>query len=145
MEKQIILNKLEIEQIISETQDIYRDFYITKNNVRYFIKDNVHLLWEAIEKGDKIYFGNNFVIYVGGFSDNADRKYMKILFDDKVDGFSGIIRNHCLDFKTDIYIKIKKNNPIIKVLEKTGFKYIANRGKEVLYCWVNAQKDKHVR
>ena len=43
MSKQIVLenDKRAIEEVIGKLNDIYRDFYITKNNIRYFIKDNL--------------------------------------------------------------------------------------------------------
>jgi hypothetical protein len=125
-------NKKEIESILSETIDLMGDFYTTKDNIRYFLRDNPHLLFQGLEKGDKIAFGEGGVIFVDGFSDNANRKYVKILTKD-VESTNNLLKiiNWNLS-SVDLFIKIKKDNPNISVLKKNGFRQIGDRGKEIL-------------
>ena len=72
MEKQLI------ENILKNLIDLYGDFYITKNNLRYSIKENVDLLCECVKKGDRLFLDEKGIAVVLGYSDNAPRKYIKI-------------------------------------------------------------------
>jgi len=131
--------KIEIERIISEIPDTYRDFYITKNNLRIYIKENIHILYECLKKGDKIVYGEEGIVVVTGFSDNAKRKYLKILArDDK--STERLLKILFWNVKSDLWIKLKKNNPSVKVLQSEGeyeenkLKFIIKgyRGSEIL-------------
>jgi hypothetical protein len=56
------LNRKEIQQVdtlLEEFPDLYGDFYITKSNLRLFIKENKHLFYECLKKGDKIVWDTN--------------------------------------------------------------------------------------
>lgn len=121
-----------VEAILQEYTDEYRDFYITKSNLRLFIKENEHLLFEALKKGDKISFGSeDGIIFVTGWSDNSPRKYLKILAkDDK--SADRLLKILLWNVKTDLYIKIKKNNPVLSVLQKNSFVFKGSRGREIL-------------
>jgi hypothetical protein len=124
------LDKGKIKEILKNLTDFYADFYITKNNLRLFLKENLDLLFEAVEKGDKIYYVDGGILFVTGFSDNYDRKYLKILtVNSKI---AEQLLNGLDELKTSLYIKIKKNNPIKEVLESKGFKFYKSRGKEIL-------------
>ena len=122
----------EIESIISELVDVYSDFYITRNNLRLFIKENLDLFKECLQRGDKICYGDEEgVAFITGWSDNANRIYLKILAKDN-NSANRLLKVISWNIKTDLFIKIKKNNPIKKTLERNGFRYKANRGKEIL-------------
>jgi len=129
------LNKKEKEKLWSLLQDltdIYKDFYITKNNLRLFISDNLDLLYEGLKKGDKIIFDEKLgIVLVYGFSDNASRKYLKILAKDE-DSANQLLKVLSWHLKIDLYAKIKKQNPIVKVLERNGFRFLKDRGAEIL-------------
>ena len=129
------LNKKEKETIWSLVQDltdIYKDFYITKNNLRLFISDNLDLLYDCLKKGDKIIYDENLgIIFVYGFSDNAPRKYLKILAKDE-NSANQLLKVLSWHLKIDLYSKMKKTNPIIRTLERNGFRYIKDRGAEAL-------------
>lgn len=125
-EKEIINN------ILMEYIDLYKDVYITKNNLRLFLKENSELMYESLSKGDKIVFDDNLgLIFIYGYSDKASRKYLKILAkDDK--SADKLLKVLSWNLKIDLYAKIKKTNPIRRVLERNGFRYFKDRGAEVL-------------
>lgn len=129
-----VLSDKETKQITSllhELSDVYGDFYITKNNLRLFIKENQNVLFDALKKGDKIAFDDDGMAIVCGFSDKADRKYLKILSRDpsRIDGYLKVI---AWNLDCDLYVKIKKNNPLKECLEKSYFRFAGNRGTEIL-------------
>ena len=123
-----------IESLLDIITDFYSDFYITKENLRLYIKENTHLLYGGISKGDKIIYGKEGILFIHGFSDQSRRKYVKIL-SDNVENASKLIRFLNLQL-TDIelYVKIKKENPILKSFQTKGFKFVGDRGKEILLC-----------
>jgi len=124
--------KVILEGILQEFVDDFRDFYITKQNLRLFIKDNSHLLFEALKGGDKLVFSSqDGLAFVTGWSDKAERKYLKILAKD-LESANKLLKVLMWHLKTDLYVKIKKNNPLISVLQKNNFVFKGNRGKEIL-------------
>lgn len=138
------LSKKEYSEILTSLEDLtdlFGDFYITKENFRYAIKDNPEMLIEYLNKGDKIAFCENGLALVLGYSDNAPRKYLKILAkDDKT--VLDLLKVLFWNVKDEIYIKIKKNNPIRKIIEKLKsgdkknpnlFSFVGSRGKEILF------------
>ena len=130
------MNKELIYKILNETPDIYGDFYFTKDNIRYYIHENLNMFFDGIKKGDKIFTNETTIVSIIGYSDNATRKYIKILTSDinlNIDFLKTI-----LDNTTDIiYAKYKKNNPITAVLLKNRFEVVALRGKEILLIKAN--------
>ena len=125
-EKEIINN------ILMEYTDVYKDVYITKNNLRLFLKENKNLLYEGLTKGDKIAYDENLgLIFICGYSDKFPRKYLKILAKDE-DSANQLLKILSWNIKTDLYAKIKKTNPLMRVLERNGFRYIKDRGAEAL-------------
>ena len=128
------LGKKEISQvqsIIVDLVDTYGDFYVTKNNLRLFIKDNMDVLLDCLKKGDKIAFDDSGVAIVTGYSDNSPRKYLKILTNDLKD-VDALLKIVYWNVKEDLYCKIKNINPLKDVLLSGGFKFMGGRGKEVL-------------
>jgi len=121
----------EIIGLLSELTDLFGDFYITKNNLRLFIKDNPNLLFDCLKNGDKIAYDSDGIAMVLGFSDNMPRKYLKILAknNDKIEKLLEVV---CWNINYDLYIKIKKNNPIKDILLKFQFEFLGGRGREVL-------------
>jgi hypothetical protein len=123
--------KSEISFLISETTDTYGDFYITKNNLRLFIKDNLDVFFDCIKKGDKIAFDKEGIAVITGFSDKMPRKYLKILAKD-INHVPSLLKVVFWNIKEDLYIKVKKNNPLKDILTKNGFKFKGGRGREIL-------------
>ena len=129
------LSKEEQKQVtvmLLEIQDLYGDFYLTKNNLRIYIKDNPEVLMECLKKGDKIAFDENGLAVILGYSDKMPRKYLKILAK-KPEDVKRYLQFLALTLHEELYIKIKKNNPIKEVLIAEGFKFFGGRGKEILF------------
>ena len=121
-----------LRQLALECSDIYGDCYITKNNLRLFIRENISLIFDGLKKGDKLLFEDNTgFIYIYGWSDNANRKYLKILTKD-VDGAKRLLQGLHWYIQDDLWCKVKKNNPVKQALERMGFRFAGDRGKEVL-------------
>jgi len=123
--------KEKIWQFIKETPDFYSDFFITKNNQRLYIKQNIDLLFENLRKGDKIAYNKDGLIIVTGFSDNFKRHYIKILTKNE-ETAENLLKVLSWNLKIDLYCKLKENNIIIEVLKRNGFEFLAGRGTEVL-------------
>lgn len=128
--------KTKINSLLYEITDLYADFYITKNNLRLFVKDNVNILFDDLKKGDKIAFDNKGIAIVTGFADKVNRKYIKILCEDSAHAIN-YIKVIDWNLKCDLYIKIKKNNPLKDELLKQGFRFKGGRGKEILLVRYN--------
>lgn len=125
-------DKEQVTSLIREISDEYRDFYITKENLRLFIEVNLDLFFDCLKNGDKIAFGDEGIAFITGWSDNFDRKYLKLLAEDikSADKLLKVIDWHV---KTDLYIKIKRNNKLLPALKAHNFVFLKPRGKEVLY------------
>ncbi len=121
-----------INSILDDCRDDYRDAYITKNNLRLFIKENIELVYDGLKKGDKISYEDNAgFIYLFGWSDKASRKYLKILtIDDETT--NRLLKTLHWNVREDLWVKIKKNNPVKRILERNGFRFAGDRGKELL-------------
>ncbi|MHA1787850.1 MAG: hypothetical protein ACTSXT_01355 [Candidatus Helarchaeota archaeon] len=123
---------MKVREILSNLIDFYGDFYITKNNIRLSIRDNLHILFNDLNKGNKIIFNQNVVGVITGFADKTNRKYLKLIYND-VNKVGKILKILNWNFSEDLYIKIKKKNPIQKVLLYNGYKFKGGRGKELLF------------
>lgn len=121
----------ELSSLILEITDVYGDFYITKNNLRLFIRDNISVLFDCLKKGDKVAWFEDGMAVVTGYSDNMPRKYLKVLAKTEDDAVK-LIKIISWKVKDDLYIKIKKNNPLKGSLLKSGFQFLGGRGKEIL-------------
>lgn len=121
-----------IKSITIECSDIFGDCYMTKNNLRLFIKENLDIVYESLKKGNKIvYEENQGFILITGYADNFSRKYIKILTKDE-DTTNRLVKILHWNIKEDLWVKIKKNNPVKRILERNGFRFAGDRGKELL-------------
>lgn len=135
-----------VNTILKEVSDSYNDFYITENNLRLFIKDNSYLLFKNLNKGDKIAFDDNGIAVLTGFSDKSPRKYLKVLAKDEKNTYNLVRVLVEWNYNNiDIYAKMKKNNPLVKILRKSGFRFKAGRGREVLMVRQAKKEIKNVR
>lgn len=132
-------DQIKVGDIIQSYPDFYGDFYITKDNLRLYIKENIELLFKCLNKGDKIAYTENGVAIVTGFSDKNNRKYIKFLTKDlKI--AENLLKSLSWNLDCDLWIKIKKNNPIKNILRVNGFMFHAGRGKELLLVRRNRAK-----
>lgn len=132
-----------------ENKDFYQDFYITKDNQRLFLTNQVvaqKVFKDCLKHGDKAYVcesGSFFkgLLLITGYADKFDRKYIKILADNKTI-VDDLLRILIWNVTTESYLKIKKDNPIGKSCSrltynengerKYYFSFLGNRGNEIL-------------
>jgi len=123
---------IELKFILKDLKDFYLDFYITKDNLRLFIKDNPELLEECLKKDEKIAFCKKGIAFTYGLKDERYRTYVKIVAEDK-NTADKLLQVIDWNLKYEIlYCKVKKNNPIVNVLKNRNFKFNGSRGKEIL-------------
>lgn len=139
----------ELSFLIGELPDLYKEFYLTKNYLRLYIKDNLEVLFDLLKRGDKIIFDKEktAIAIIIGFADKKikifdintkqeklvdSRKFVKILSKDETgaDRILKIVNWHFSNI--DLFTKLKKENPIIKVFYDNGYKFNAGRGFELL-------------
>lgn len=147
-------------------KDRYSDFYITKDNKRLFLtnyKICKKVFNDCLKRGDicLVYEENNeikAVLFITGFADTFERKYLKILSDSQK-YTSDLIKAIAWYYNKDLYVKLKKNNPTSEVLLGTknynyyfkenlntkrfkgfGFRFKGNRGAEILLLRVPYNK-----
>jgi len=121
----------QITKMIQELPDYFGEFYLTKNNLRLFIKENISLLFEGLKQGDKIVYDKDSIIMVTGFSDKNPRKYIKLLVKNEKTT-NDLLTMLSWNLKCDLWAKLKVRNPLVKILQENSFNYFANRGKEIL-------------
>ena len=133
------LNKIEKKQIgyiLSEVCDLYSDFYCTKDNVRIPLRDNPDVLFSYLNKGDVIAYEQDNEKGIGlvtGWSDRSPRKYVKILTKDE--HLAGnLLKIINFNANIDLFAKLKKYNPLIKVFNRNGYIFMGDRGSEILLC-----------
>ena len=122
-----------------QTRDQYSDFYITHERERLFLTDmkvceKVFNL--CLKHGDKCFISEKNGDIVGvalitGYSDKFHRKYLKIFAQDKkvIDDLFKMIT---WQVEEDLYIKIKKFNPVNFISQKWGFRFQGDIDKRVL-------------
>jgi len=121
----------EIWGFLQNVKDPFQDAYLTKENIRLFIKDNPKIFFSCLKLGDKIAFNEKGLATVIGYSDKAPRKYLKILVNN-IDDVDGLIKTLYWHVKDDLFCKLKSNNPLKDKLLRSGFNFIGSRGREVL-------------
>jgi len=129
----------ELTSISNKLVDYYGDFYITHDNLRLYIKDNLNLLFEMIAKGDKLYWNEDSLVLITGYSDNFNRKYLKILTSD-IKKLNKLLSEVLDNLNICLYCKIKKANPLINLLYVMGFKFFGSRGKEMLLLYKGEER-----
>lgn len=122
-----------IDLFISDLTDDFREFYITHNNIRLYIQSNKELLSKSVEKGNYLIYDTEEkgLLLVTGYSDNFKRKYIKILAENN-EIIYNLLQMLIMNVKEDLFIKVNKRNPIIKILREFGFVFQGGRGKQIL-------------
>jgi len=127
-------NLEDLIEFFDRVNDIYSDFYITKEKNRLFFKNN----WELIEKTLK--YQEVYGIYNSELKglliiirDKGYRPYVKLLSENSkytIDLLKFLKWNF---IEVDLYFKLKKGNPLSEQIKRTGFTMIGDRGKELLF------------
>jgi ATP-dependent protease HslVU (ClpYQ) peptidase subunit len=131
------LNKKEkrfVQNVLENNVDLYSDFYVTKDNIRIGIRDNSDILFKYLGKGDVIAYEEDNEAGIGlvtGWSDGSARKYVKILTKDEHLA-SNLLKIINWSANIDLFAKLKKNNPLIKVFNRAGYSFKGDRGSEIL-------------
>ena len=121
-----------IETVLCDTVDLYGDFYSTQQNIRISLRDNPDVLFNYLKKGSQIVYeidkenGIALILKEKGF-----RTYLKILTKDEklASNFLKIVN---WNIKEDVFVKLHKNNPLLKVFQRNQYVFQGNRGSEVL-------------
>lgn len=134
-------NAVDVYEFILRCKDVWEDFYLTKDKSRQMI--NKLSLIEKLLKYQEVFVvddnglkGIMIILKEKGF-----RPYIKLLVE-KIDYASDLLK--FLDWNygnKELFIKIKKLNPICKILNFKnrfglpiyGFTFCGDRGQEVLY------------
>jgi hypothetical protein len=123
-----------VKNALENNVDLYSDFYVTKDNIRIGIRENSDILFKYLGKGDVIAYeenNENGLALVTGWSDRSPRKYVKILTKDEHLA-SNLLKIINWNATIDLYAKLKKNNPLIKVFNRNGYSFKGDRGSEIL-------------
>lgn len=131
----------------------YPDFYVTKNNQRLFL-DNPDIIKKIfntfIKHGDKAYILEEKMqilgtIIVSGYADKFERKYIKLAAQNNTIA-RDLLRYFIWNHKAECFLKIKKDNPILSLINNRmfsytasknwGFKFVSNRGTELLFHYI---------
>ena len=124
--------KLDVYCFVTSVIDRFNDFYVTVDKNRLFLKDlnlieKILLKQEVYAAIDKEIDGMLMVYREKGF-----RPYVKVLAKDGKTG-SDLIKFLIWNFATqDLFVKIKKSNPLVRILQRYGFIQLGDRGLEVL-------------
>lgn len=128
-------NIIDLVDFFDRISDKFEDMYITKEKERKFLKNNWLLIEKLLKKQECYGLFNNglrgilIIIKDKGFP----RKYVKLLTENSkytIDFLKWIKWNF---FEKDLYMKLKKNNPLAQMIAKTGFIKIGDRGNEDLF------------
>jgi len=127
-------NQVDLLEFFNRVPDRYEDVYITKNKERKFFKGNWILIEKVLEKQEV------FGLYNGELKavlliirDKGYRPYVKLLAENSkytIDMLKFLKWNY---FEKDLYFKLKKENPLSRMIAKTGFYKVGDRGRELLF------------
>lgn len=131
------LSKKDSEKVRGLLMECYNsrlrdDFYITKNNLRLFIKDNLSRVFSDLRKGDKIFYSETGIGLVVGYADHVGRKYVRLMSKD-LQECDRILQNIIWNVKSNLFAKVKKTSPLIDVLKANDFVFFGDRGSEILF------------
>ena len=127
-----ISNQVDVKEFIKNTKDYYSELYITYKKERLFL-NNEYIL-EKILKHQEIYgiFETELTGILLIFREKGFRPYVKFLTKDR-DSQSKLIKFLMWNFsEKDLYLKLKKENPLSKYIQKFGFIFLGDRGTEIL-------------
>lgn len=106
-------------------RDKFSDFYITQDTKRLFLNNEKiakKVFNDCLKNGDKsfIYEEDGLikgVLLVVGYADKQEKKYIKVFADDNRI-LDGLFKMLLWKVNSDLYLKVRKDNPINRFLEK---------------------------
>jgi hypothetical protein len=125
-------NAIDVLEFIKRVNDLYEDFYLTKEKNRLFL-DNLFLINKVLNSQEMYALTEKetkglLLIY----RQNGYRPYIKILADNQ-DSERNLIKYLIWNFSNqDLYIKLKKKNPLTRMIQRYGFVFAGDRGQEIL-------------
>lgn len=125
-------NKIDVYDFLERIEDIYSEFFITENQTRLFLKSNWNLITKILKYHETYAVddkGLKGIMII--FREKNFRPYVKILTE-KIDYAYDLLNFLGWNKKEELFIKIKKANPISKILQKR-WKFMGDRGKEFLF------------
>lgn len=124
-------HNIDVLELIYKIGDKYKDFYITVNKERKYnftFSDVNYLLNRYNCYG---LFDNELKGILIIYKEKGFRSYLKILADNNVI-VDKLIKYLMWHNKEELFVKLKKLNPIVNVLRKYRFSFLGDRGSEVL-------------
>lgn len=134
IEKLKIKNKIDIYEFLSRVNDRFEDFYLTENKERKFLKNN-WLLIEKVLLKQEVYglFSNGLKAIMIIVREKGFRPYVKLLAENSKYTIDFLKFLKWTYFEKDLYMKLKKENPLSETIKKTGFVMVGDRGRELLF------------
>lgn len=125
-------NLVDVFEFVQRVKDRYQDFYITQDNQRLFLTDfntiNKLLDHQEVYCVCEKEFKGLMIVY----KEKGYRPYIKILSETRK-AESALIKYLMMNFsEQDLYIKLKKENPLAKYIRYFGFLQQGDRGLEIL-------------
>lgn len=132
-------NLYDIYCFVKDVQDNHEDFYITKNRERIFLKDLNSIL--KLLKTQEIYgiFDGELKAIMMIYKEKGFRPYLKLL-SKKTKYSYHLLKYFSWNYSDEIFIKVKKSNPLANIALRFGFRFIGNRGSEILF--IREKKEK---
>jgi hypothetical protein len=120
------------------------DFYLTENNERIYIEDEVSLKKLLKSSKDMHVFEEDgdyraFCLLWKSIGGEKTRYYVKLLAVDSEDA-SDLLRGFLWHVSDELFVKINKHHKFLDVFKKYGFKFVGGRGRQILL-----KRDKFIR
>lgn len=149
-------NLYDVIEFIQRCPDTYQDFYITKERNRLFLAESKIKTIQNILKYQDIFglFEKDLKAILIVYKNKGFRTFLKILSENR-NYYHDLLKFVNWNVKQEIYLKIKKSNPINKVIwlyydkikHKTvyryGWEFLGLRGAEILYVRKPRQEKKY--
>jgi len=123
---------IDVYETINRIKDAYQDFYVTINKARVFL-NNWHIIKKILNTQEVYALSTNdtkglLILY----KEKGFRPYVKILAEDS-DSQRDLIKFLIWNFSDkDLFIKLKKANPLARIIQRYGFIFQGDRGQEIL-------------
>lgn len=123
---------IDVYETINRIKDVYQDFYVTINKARVFL-NNWHIIKKILNTQEVYALSTEdikglLILY----REKGFRPYVKILAEDS-DSQRDLIKFLIWNFSNeDLFIKLKKNNPLSRIIQRYGFIFQGDRGQEIL-------------